>query len=155
MSALLAIRTGATTGLGGLSAELLAAERKASRTLLSKAGTILARKMREKLSSRGGPSRPGDPPARVTGQLRSVIGKDRPRRRGETMSVLVGVGVGKAKERKALELKGQGHNMWAVGALHERGGIGAAGRRYPARSFARRAEEEAEAEIVALFEGGA
>lgn len=154
MSELLTFRTAQTIGLKGLGDELIKEERKTSRTLLSKAGTILARKMREKLSKRGGPSRPGEPPARVMGALRDTVGKDRPRRRGERMFVAVGIGQGKAKTRKASEWQSRGVNVYAYALLHERGGFGANGRRYPARSFARAAEEEAENEIVALLEAG-
>lgn len=154
MSRLLDLRTARTEGLQGLSDELIKEERKRSRQLLSKSGTILARHMRNNLSKRGGPSRPGEPPARVTGALRDTVGKDRPRRRGELMSVAVGIGQGRAKLRRVDFWKAQGINVFEYALLHERGGFGADGRRYPARSFARLAEEQAEAEIVALLEAG-
>lgn len=150
---LLSLRTMDTLGLEGvLGPQLLKETRKVGRSTLSKAGTILARRMREKLSSKGGPSRPGDPPARVLGVLRSTVGKDRPRRDGDTMYVDVGIAAGKAKERKAIEWKAKGHNVYAYAKVQEEGGFYPNGRRYPARPYARPAEMETEAEIVALFE---
>lgn len=143
-----------TEGLAGLSGELLRDTRKVARSTLSKASTPLAKRMRDKLSKRGGPSSPGDPPARVLGALRDAVGKDRPRRDGDTMSVMVGIGVGKAKARKVAEWKTKGVNVFEYALLHERGGIGADGRRYPPRSYARTAEEEAEPEVVAILEAG-
>ncbi len=150
---LFSIRTAETLNLQDvLGPELLKETRKVGRSTLSKAGTILAKRMRQLLSSRGGPSRPGDPPAKETGALRSTVGKDRPRRDGDSMSVMVGIGVGKAKARKVAELKAQGTNVFEYAWNHEFGGLGAKGRRYPARSYARAAEMQSESEIVALFE---
>ena len=150
---LFSIRTKETLGLQDvLGPELLKETRKVGRATLSKAGTILARVMRQKLSARGGPSRPGDPPAKVLGVLRSTVGKDRPRRRGDKLYVDVGIAAGRAKTRKAIEWKAKGHNVYAYAKLQEEGGLGAGGRRYPARSYARAAEMEAEREIVSLFE---
>lgn len=141
-----------TEGLDGkLAADLVKDTRKVGRKALSKGAAILAKRMRDKLNVRGGPSRPGEPPARVTGTLRKSIGRDRPRRRDDTMSVAVGVGTGKAAERRSLDFKAQGENVFAVGGIHENGGVGADGRRYPPRSFARAAELEAEPEIVAAM----
>lgn len=140
-----------TEGLVGLSGELLKETRKSGRSALSKSSTVLARRMRQKLSKRGSPAAPGEPPARVEGALRGVIGKDRPRRRDDLLFVLVGVGVGRAKERKVEEWKAKGINVYEYALLHERGGIGANGRRYPARSFARTAEEESEVEIDSML----
>ncbi len=150
---LFSLRTKETLGLHDiLGPQLLKETRKVGRSTLSKAGTILARRMRQLLSKRGGPSRPGDPPAKVLGVLRSTVGKDRPRRRGDLMYVDVGIAAGKAKERKAIEQKAAGHNVYAYAKVQEEGGFYPNGRRYPARSYARRAEMEVEAEIVSLFE---
>ena len=140
-----------TTGLEGLGPELIKETRKVGRSALSKVSTVLARRMRQKLSKRGSPSGPGEPPARVEGALRDSIGKDRPRRDGDKMSVAVGVGIGKAKARKVEEWKAKGVNVYEYAILQERGGIGADGRRYPPRSYARAAEEETEAEIDSML----
>lgn len=143
-----------TTGLQGLDKELLADTRKVARSTLSKASTPFAKRMRDNLSKRGGPAPPGEPPARVTGALRDTVGKDRPRRDGDEMSVAVGIGVGRAKQAKAEEWRSKGINVFAYALLQERGGIGADGRRYPPRPFARTAEEEVEPEVVAILEEG-
>ena len=149
---LFGIRATRTTGLEGLGPELIRETRKVGRSALSKVSTVLARRMRQKLSKRGSPAAAGSPPARVEGALRDAIGKDRPRRKGDSFSVLVGVGVGKAKERKVDEWKAKGVNVYEYAALHEHGGIGADGRRYPARSYARTAEAETEAEIDSMLQ---
>ena len=146
------IRAVKTTGLEGLGPELIKETRKVGRSALSKVSTVLARRMRQKLSKRGSPASAGEPPARVEGALRDSIGKDRPRRDGDSFSVLVGVGVGRAKERKVDEWKAKGINVYEYASLQERGGIGAGGRRYPARPYARTAEEETEAEIDAMLQ---
>lgn len=146
-AALFGIGVKQTTGLEGLGSELIRETRKVGRSALSKVSTVLARRMRQKLSKRGSPSAPGEAPARVEGALRDSVGKDRPRRKGDEMSVTVGPGVGKAKQRKVDEWKAKGVNIYEYATLHEHGGIGADGRRYPPRSYARAAEEESEAEI--------
>ena len=142
-----------TTGLVGLDKELLREARKDARSALSKGSTVLARAMRDKLSRRRGPAAPGDPPARVTGALRDTVGKDRPRRREDVMSVDVGIGVGKAKAARVEHWKGLGINVHEYDRLQEYGGVfHQDGRRYPARSFARSAEAESEAEVVRVME---
>ncbi|MDK1102495.1 MAG: hypothetical protein QGD93_02560 [Actinomycetota bacterium] len=151
MSQLFEMGVKRTTGLEGLGPELIRETQKVARKALSSTSTVLARRMRQKLSKKGGPSAPGEAPARVEGALRDSIGKDRPRRDGDTMSVKVGVGVGRAKARKVDEWKAKGVNVFEYAALHEHGGIGADGRRYPPRSYARAAEEETEAEIDSML----
>ena len=141
-----------TTGLEGLGPELIRETRKVGRSALSKVSTVLARRMRQKLSKRGSPSAPDEPPARVEGALRDSIGKDRPRRDGDKLSVSVGPGVGKAKARKVDEWKAKGVNIYEYAWTHEHGGVDKAGRRYPARSYARAAEEETEAEIDSMLQ---
>jgi hypothetical protein len=142
-----------TTGLEGLGRELIAETRKVGRRALSQAATVLARRMRDKLSKKRGPSAPGESPARVEGALRDSIGKDRPRRDGDKFTVKVGPGVGKAKGRKVEEWKAKGINIYEYAALQEHGGVfHDDGRRYPPRSFARAAEEETEAEITGILE---
>ena len=128
--------------------------RKDARRALSKSATVMRRAYARNLSKRRGPSAPGDPPARVEGALRDTVGKDRPRRDEDNFSVAIGIGVGKAKANKVAEWKARGINVYAYAALHERGGIGAGGRRYPPRPFARPAEEETEAEIRSILEDG-
>ena len=67
--------------------------------------------------------------------------------------VHVGPGEGKAAARKVAALKGEGINVFEYALLQEHGGVfHEDGRRYPPRSFARRAEEEAESEISAILE---
>lgn len=145
-----------TEGIEGISHELLSDTRAIAKSALSKAATPLARRMRQLLSHRevgGGPAPAGDPPARVTGALRDTVGKDRPRvDRDGDIGVAVGIGVGKAKARRVEFWKGEGINVFEYAPLHEHGGLGADGRRYPPRPFARTAEEEAEGEIVAILE---
>ncbi len=152
MSPIFGIGVKSTTGLEGLGPQLIRETQKVGRSALSKVSTVLARRMRQKLSKRGSPSSPGSPPARVEGALRDSIGKDRPRRDGDTLSVTVGVGVGRAKARKVQEWKAKGVNVFEYAALQEHGGIGANGRRYPPRPYARTAEEETEAEIDSMIQ---
>ncbi len=141
-----------TTGIDGISRELLRDAVAVSKSALSKASTPLKRGMVRLLSKRGGPSAPGEPPARVTGAMRSTIGKGRPVVEDGDVVVHVGPGEGKAAARTVSALKSEGLDIFAVLVLHEFGGIGADGRRYPARPYARRAEAEAEAEISAILE---
>lgn len=152
MSQLYDIGVKSTTGLDGLGPELIKETRKVARSALSKVSTVLARRMRQKLSKRGSPSAPGSPPARVEGALRDSIGKDRPRRDGDTFSVHVGPGVGRAKAAKVAAQKAEGINVFEYAALQEHGGVGADGRRYPPRSYARTAEEETETEIDSMLQ---
>ena len=142
-----------TTGLEGLEKADIRELRKAARSALSKAATPFAKKYRDNLSKRrrGKPSPPGEPPARVTGALRDTVGKDRPRRKDDVMSVAIGIGVGKAKARRVQHWRSQGINVYAYALLLERGGKGAGGRQYPPRSFARLAEEQVEAEVVSIL----
>lgn len=156
MSGQLLSMTATTEGLEGFSDELLAGTMKVAKSTLSKAATPFARHMRNNLSKRGGPSRPGQPPAKDEGFLRAAVGKDRPRvhKSGLEVSVAVGIGIGKAKAAKVAEQKGQGVNVFEYAILHERGGIGADGRRYPARSYARLAEAQAEAEVDVILIAG-
>ncbi len=153
MSQLYDIGVKSTTGLEGLGPELIRETQKVGRSALSKVSTILARRMRQKLSKKGSPSAAGEAPARVEGALRDSIGKDRPRRDGDELRVTVGVGVGRAKAAKVAEWKAKGVNVFEYALLHERGGaFHADGRRYPARSYARAAEEETEAEIDSMLQ---
>lgn len=153
MSSLFGIGVKRTTGLQGLGPELIKETRKVGRSSLSQVSTVLARRMRQLLSKRGGPSAPGDAPARVEGALRDSIGKDRPRRDGDKFSVAIGPGIGKAKARKVDEWKAKGVNIFEYAALQEHGGVfHEDGRRYPPRSYARAAEEETEAEIDAKLQ---
>jgi hypothetical protein len=140
-----------TEGFEGFADDLLKSARKTSRTALSKAAAILARRMRENLNRRASPSTPGDPPARVTGALRASIGRDRPRWGDGVMSVAVGVGQGKAAMRRVEEWKAQGVNVFEYASLHEHGGMGADGRIYPPRSYARAAEMVAEPEMISAM----
>ncbi len=148
--------TATTEGLEGFGDELLRGTLKVAKSTLSKAATPFARQMRNNLSRRGGPSRPGSPPAKDEGFLRAAVGKDRPRVAddGMSVSVAVGIGVGKAKAAKVAEQKGQGVNVFEFAILHERGGIGADGRRYPARPYARLAEAQVEAEVDQILREG-
>lgn len=141
-----------TTGIDGISVELLRDARAAAKSALSKAATPLKRGMVRLLSVEGGPSSPGQPPAKLTGELRSTIGKGRPVVEDGDVVVHVGPGEGAAAARTVSALKGEGIDIFAPLVLHEFGGIGADGRRYPARSYARRAEAEAEAEISAILQ---
>ncbi len=156
------------TGIDGIGQELLRDARAVAKSTLSKASTPLARRYRQKLSRRG-PPRPGEPPARVTGALRSTVGKSAPKvdRDGDVV-VHVGIGEGRAKARRVAELKtgvikttlggvtatatGKGINVFEYALLLEHGGIGAGGRRYPPYPYARPAEEESVAEISAILE---
>ncbi len=146
--------TSTTQGLEGFGEELLRGTLKVAKSALSKAATPFARQMRNNLSKRGGPARPGDPPARLEGALRDTVGKDRPRASADGLEVAVGIGigVGKAKAAKVAEWKGKGINVFEYAVLHERGGIGADGRRYPPRPYARTAEAQVEAEVDAILQ---
>ena len=152
MSQLFDIGVKSTTGLDGLGPELIKETRKVARSALSKVSTVLRRGMVQLLSKRGGPSAPGSAPARVEGALRDSIGKDRPRRDGDTFSVHVGPGEGRAKAAKVAAQKADGVNVFEYAPLLEHGGIDAGGRRQPPHPFARPAEEETEAEIDSMLQ---
>ncbi len=141
-----------TTGIDGIAVELLRDAVAVSKSALSKASTPLKRGMVRLLSKRGGPSAPGEPPARLTGAMRSTIGKGRPVVEDGDVVVHVGPGEGKAAAGKVAALRAEGTEIFAALVLHEFGGIGADGRRYPPRPFSRPAEEEAEGEISAILE---
>jgi hypothetical protein len=141
-----------TTGIDGISRELLRDATAVAKSALSKASTPLKRGMVRLLNVTGGPSSPGQPPAKLTGELRSTIGKGRPVVEDGDVVVHVGPGEGKAAAAKVAALRAEGTEIFAALVLHEFGGIGADGRRYPARSYARRAEREAEGEISAILE---
>lgn len=141
-----------TVGLENMAAELLEETRKDALGPVARAGQRLAERMREKLSARGGPSRPGDPPAMEEGALRDSIGRTGPFSDPGRVQVAVGVGVGDEAARRVADWKSKGINVFEYADLHENGGTGADGRRYPPRSFARAAEAELEAEITADLE---
>lgn len=141
-----------TTGIDGISEELLGDARAVAKSTLSKAATPLKRNMVRLLNVTGGPSSPGQPPAKLTGELRSTIGKGRPKLEDGDVVVHVGPGEGKAAAGKVAALRAEGTEIFAALVLHEFGGLGADGRRYPARSYARRAEQESEGEISAIIE---
>lgn len=144
-----------TEGIDGMGDDLLRGTLAIAKSTLSKAATPFARQMRNNLSKRGGPASPGAPPARVEGALRDAVGKDRPRvGKDFEISVAVGIGVGKAKARKVEEWKGKGINVFEYAILHEFGGVGADGRRYPPRSYARLAESQVEGEVDAILADG-
>ena len=141
------------TGIDGIGQELLRDARAVGLSALSKTAVPLARRYRAKLSRRGGPSTPGDPPARVTGALRSTVGRGRPKVEDGDLVVHVGIGEGIAAARRVALLKKEGTNVFEYALLQEHGGIfHEDGRRYPPRPFARPAEEESEAEIAAILE---
>lgn len=146
-----------TEGLDGILAETLQKETAAvARPLVARAGERLMRRMREKLSTRGGPSRPGDPPALDTGALRDAIGRTGPFTEAGAITSAVGVGVGREAEARVRAQQGSDINVFDYADLHENGGFGGPGGtvRYPPRSFARAAEAEVEAQIVADWEAG-
>lgn len=143
-----------TEGIDGLGAELLAETQEDVLSLIARAGEKLVRRAREKLGVGGGPSRPGDPPAKETGALQDSIGRTGPYTKPGTVELAWGVGVGDEALARVNDWKSRGVNVFEYAELHENGGVGADGRRYPARSFARSTEMELEAEVVADWERG-
>ena len=141
-----------TVGLEGLAEELLEQTRKDALAPVAQAGQRLVDRMREKLSVRGGPSRPGDPPAMEEGALRDSIGRTGPYSDPGRVQIAVGVGVGNEATRRVAEWRSKGVEVFEYARLHEEGGVGAAGRRYPPRSYVRASELELQAEITADLE---
>ena len=134
-----------TTGLRGLANELLRETHDDALSPLARGAEEMAERMRSELGRSGGPARPGDPPAKVRGALQDSVGRTAPFDDGDGLAVLVGIGVGDEAQAKVDSWLGRGVEVLAYAALHERGGFGADGRRYPPRAFARVAEEASEA----------
>lgn len=146
--------TARTEGIEGLGLELLKETEKDALPLVARAGQKLVARAREKLSVRGGPSRPGDPPAMDRGALRDAIGRTAPYTEAGTVSLAWGVGVGDEAIARINEWKQKDVNVFEFAELHENGGTGADGRRYPPRSYIRSTEAELEAEVLADIEAG-
>lgn len=108
---------------------------------------------RRKLSVRGGPSRPGEPPALNEGMLRDGIGRTGPYSDPGTVEIAWGFGVGEEAMRRIEEhasRRGESvGEMFAIANLHEAGGVGADGRRFPPRAYIRPTEEELSAQVDA------
>lgn len=147
-----------TEGIDGLGAELLAETQEDVLSLIARAGEKLVRRAREKLGVGGGPSRPGDPPAKETGALQDSIGRTGPYTKPGTVELAWGVGVGDEALARVNDWKSRGVNVFEYADLHEHGGVASAPgyhpRRYPARSYIRSTEQELEAEVVADWERG-
>lgn len=136
-----------TTGLDGFDERLLAETRDDARPVVDASGRKLEERARQKLNVRGGPSRPGSPPARETGALQDSIGRSEVRTGSDEVEIEWGVGAGPAALARLRNWLGRGVDVRAYAELHEEGGIGADGRRYPARSYLRATEAELEPEI--------
>ncbi len=141
--------TSRSEGLEGMGVELLEETRDDVRPLLARAGERLVSRARQKLDVSGGPSRSPAPPAMETGALRDSIGRTGPFTTPGVVELAWGVGVGDDALRRVNDWKGRGVNVFEYASLHERGGTGADGRRYPVRSYIRSTELELEADIVA------
>lgn len=146
--------TGRTEGINGLGLELLKQTEKDTLPLIARGGEKLVRRAREKLDIQGGPSRPGDPPAKEQGALQDSIGRTGPYTRPGIVELAWGVGVGDEALARVNEWKSRGVNVFEYADLHENGGTGADGRRYPPRSYIRSTEAELEAEVVFDVEAG-
>lgn len=138
-----------TEGLEGFARSVIDETKRDARRPLSQGGDILPTRARQKLGSRGGPSRPGDPPARVLGALQDSIGRNSAYiKHGEDVVELAwGVGVGDDAERRVRAWLARGVDVFAYAKLHEEGGRGADGRRYPQRSYLRSTEAEEEGRV--------
>lgn len=141
-----------TTGLAGLAESLLAETRDDLRPVVDSGGRKLEERARQKLSHRGGPSRPGDPPARETGALGDSIGRSEVRTASGEIEIEWGVGAGPSALARMRNWISRGVDVPAYAKLHEEGGVGAGGRRYPARSYLRSTELELEPAIDADLE---
>lgn len=145
-----------TAGLEGMAEEILKETANDTLAPMAQAGAKLVTRAREKLSVRGGPSRPGDPPAKETGDLQESVGRTAPYMRGGSVQIAWGVGVGdEARGRmreQAARLGVEEASLFKKANLHEHGGFGADGQRYPARPYIRPTEAELEAEITADLE---
>ncbi len=142
-----AIDARTTGGVKGLGRELLRETHDDVLSPLARVAVAMVERMRAELGRSGGPSRPGDPPAKVTGALQDSVGRTAPYDVVDGVAILVGIGVGDEAQARVAAWKGRGEDVLARAALHERGGFGADGRRFPPRPFARIAEEAAEPKL--------
>lgn len=144
-----------TKGLKGLWKNLIGETQRDALAPTAQAAAKIERKMYQKLSKRGGPARAGDPPAMDTGDLRKGIGRTGPFSRPGTVTAVVGYGVGDDAMRRISEIASDRGmtigEMFGKANIHEHGGIGAAGRRYPQRSYVRSTFDEMESEVVAAI----
>lgn len=143
-----------TEGLNGLGLELLEQTADDVRPLIARAGQKLVELARKKLDVLGGPSRPGEPPAKETGALQDSIGRTGPFTRPGTVELAWGVGVGDEATARVAEWKSKGINVFEYAKLLEEGGTGADGRRYPPRPYIRSTESELEAQLESDIEAG-
>lgn len=142
-----------TKGLKGWWKTLIGDTQRDALPPAAKAGEKIERRMFVKLSMRGGPSRAGDPPAMDTGDLREGIGRTGPFSTPGMVTVVVGYGVGDDAMRRIRKIASDRGmeigELFGKANIHEHGGIGAAGRRFPQRSYVRSTFDEMEAEVVA------
>lgn len=142
-----------TTGLAGFAKRLLRDTEQDALSPAARSAELAVRRARQKLSSRGGPSRPGEPPAMEEGALHDSIGRTGPFTRPGTVEIAWGVGIGDEALRRVNEWKAKDINVFEYAKLHEEGGTGADGRRYPPRSYLRSTEAEIEAQVTREIQG--
>lgn len=118
---------------------------------VAEGGEMFTRAIRRKLGREGGPSAPGQPPAKDRGALQDSIGRTGPFIERGVVTLVVGVGVGDEALARVNAWKSKGVNVFEYAHLHEVGGIGADGRRYPARSYVRSTEMEIEGRLDRLW----
>lgn len=133
-----------TEGAKGIGRDALRETHEDVLSPLARTAVKMVDEMRSNLGKAGGPSRPGEPPARETGALQDSVGRTAPYDDGDRVVIAIGIGVGSEAQARVDSWRGRGEDVLAKAALHERGGFGADGRRFPPRAFARVAEEAAE-----------
>lgn len=137
-------------GLAGLGEELLAETRRDAVEPTEQGAERAVETTVRALSVRGGPSRPGTPPAMDEGVLRDAVGRTEVETSGDTVEVEWGVGVGREAEariaRHAARLGISPDEILAYAHVHEFGSL-----THPARPFARPAEMEVEPDVDSLL----
>jgi len=145
---------GRTDGLEEMAKELLEEVLVSGEKQVGEAAAVLGKEMKRLLSSRRGPSRPGEPPAREADWLWKGIGWTRPKVNRQKGEITSSVGLGFGRGYRALEkAKAAGVNPFEYAWLQEYGGISGKTRstRLPPRPWARPAEARVESEVVQIL----
>jgi len=147
-----------TRGVKGISRELLEETARDVGPALIRAADRMVERTKQKLSVRGGPSRPGEPPALREGMIRDGIGRSEliVARRGG-IGIGWGFGVGpEALAKIKLHAARRGTDlgeMFAIANTHEFGKVDYdLARSHPPRPYVRPTETELQAEVVSDIE---
>lgn len=152
------LRFGKTTGVKGISQELLQRTASDVGPALIRGADRMVERTKAKLSVRGGPSRPGEPPALHEGMLRDGIGRsDLIVAKSGGIGIAWGFGVG---QEALARLKGHAARrgtdlgeMFAIANTHEFGKVDyEMTRTHPPRPYVRPTEAELQDSVVADIE---